>query len=97
MASRWRCPPETLVPPCVMGESAPSGICETNSSDCETRSARSTSSSVTSTSAKATFEATVPEKSLPCWGTYPTRERRSERDMRRTSTPSSETEPSVTS
>ena len=48
MARRWRCPPETLVPPCAMGASSAPGIARTKSAACATVSASHISSSVAS-------------------------------------------------
>src|SRR5690606_19849940 len=61
MLSRWRWPPETLVPPWATGSSRPSGIARTKSSAWATRSACQSSSSVASALPKRRFDAIVPE------------------------------------
>ena len=71
MARRWRCPPETLVPPWVMGESSCSGFASTKSRACATSSASHTSASVASGLPKRTLLPTVPENRKGFWGTNP--------------------------
>ena len=69
MARRWRCPPDTLEPPWLIGAPYPSSRASTNSVACATRAASRMSSSVTSSPANLRLDSMVPEKSMPCWGT----------------------------
>ena len=59
--SRWRWPPDTLVPPCSMRASRPPGMARTKSAAWATSSASHISSSVASGLPKRRLLATVPE------------------------------------
>ena len=97
MERRWRWPPETLDPPWLISEAKPPSRSSMKSLACAMRAASRMFSSVTDSPANLRFDSTVPEKSMPCWGIYPTRRRSSESGRSRTSMPSSRIWPPVTS
>ena len=93
IASRWRWPPETFVPPWVIGASRPPSISSTKSRAWAISSACHSSSSVASASPKRRLLATVPPNRNAFCGMTPMRRHRSSRACSRTSTPSTRTAP----
>ena len=94
MASLWRWPPETFVPPWAMAASRPPSISDTKSSAWATPRASHSSSSVASSRPRRRFEATVPAKRKGCWGTRPICAHSASGSASRTSVPPMRTCPS---
>ena len=97
MARRWRCPPETFVPPWAMGASSPPSISVTKSRAWAISRASHSSSSVASSRPRRRLEATVPAKRKGFCGTSPSWAHRASGSARRTSVPPTSTRPSEAS
>ena len=97
IASRWRCPPESVIPRSPMMVSYPSGSRWTNSCACASCAMRSTSASSRPGAPNVMFSRAVAEKRNGSWEMTPIACRRDVSVTSRTSTPSSVIRPDVTS
>ena len=95
IASRWRWPPDTLVPPWAMRAFSPPSMSATKSRPCAISSACQSSASVASSRPNRRLEATVPAKRKGRCGTRPIVFHSWSRSASRTSTPLTRTEPPV--
>ena len=95
IATRCRCPPESVMPRSPITVSYPFGSRSMNSCACAARAARSTSSCERPPRPKAMFSRTLAEKRKGSWAITPTSRRSDVSVTSRTSTPSTVTRPPV--
>ena len=97
MDSLCFCPPDTLEPPCAIGDSYCSSFSSMKSVACAILAARFTSSIVAPSFPYFKLDSIVPENNTPFCGTYPIFSHRSCCFTSRISTPSTKILPRLTS